>query len=299
MPLVRAMRLINALEAGTLNAAGLQSLLAADPSRANELSVMLAMRGQVRRVLSSPGAWAALVGGGASITDVLLRSSMVAQELADYPDAAGQLADAASTTTAGVAQLVANEATFLALLRRTARMSVVDATPAMRALVYGGALGGGYLGCIHTVGSDRYAVVQAPKAVGEIAAVQWKISNDASAGTSSDDFGLANADAQNNVQHPLFQWARGLTIGGFADWAPPAYNVIRALAARVRPAVADNALFKAGGAQVYEASPVYWSATQHPSTTSTAWYVDFSSGSASSSYKTSSYRARVVRMIKL
>ena len=50
MPMVRAMRMLNAVEAGTLTGAQLQTLLTADPGRLAELNVLLGMRGQARRM---------------------------------------------------------------------------------------------------------------------------------------------------------------------------------------------------------------------------------------------------------
>ncbi|SFB96840.1 Protein of unknown function [Polaromonas sp. OV174] len=327
MPLLRAVRLFNALEAGTLTGAQLQALLVADPARVSELSVMFGMRGQARRMTASPTSFGALLGGtsalNALVTNTVFVREVEANPLAKglllaNPTATAKLAAAragldpaahattasvlaavfAAPSAAAVAGAISIESVFFELLRSAPQMAAVDASASLRSSVYGAPLAGGYFGVINTVGADKYAVVQAPKEAGEHAGVLWKTSQDDSANTANNDDGLVNANAQNNAAHPLFQWARGLGIGGYTDWAPPAYNVIQAIAAKLRSGVADSTPFKAGGAQAYEAVP-YWSATQHPSTTTTAWYVDFSDGSVASTYKNGSYRARAVRRIKL
>lgn len=43
MPMVRAMRLLNAIEAGTLTGTQLEDLLVADPGRLAELNVLLSL----------------------------------------------------------------------------------------------------------------------------------------------------------------------------------------------------------------------------------------------------------------
>ncbi len=61
MSMVRAMRLLNSVEAGITDAAALQTLLA-DAGRLSEWSAMLSMRGQVQRILSSTVTLAAVCG---------------------------------------------------------------------------------------------------------------------------------------------------------------------------------------------------------------------------------------------
>ncbi len=327
MPLVRAMRLINALESGTLSGAQLQALLTADPARVGELSVMFGMRGQARRMVASSTSFGALLGGtsalNALVTNPVFMREVEASALAMSLLLAGPVAKAklaaaragldpaayatsaavlaavlAAPSTAAMAGAISVEPVFFDLLRSAPQMASVDSNASLRAAVYGAPLAGGYFGCINTVGAAKFAVVQAPKISGDSAPIAWKPSNDASTGTADNDDGLVNANAQNNAAHPLFQWARALTIGGFTDWAPPAYNVIQTLVAKHRQATAENALFKTGGTQAYELVP-YWSATQHPSNTLYAWYSSFSDGATNNYSKSSTYRARAVRRINL
>ena len=62
MPLVRGIRTINALEAGTLTGTSLESLVQADPSRGVDINSVLQQRSQVRRVAQNDVALTALVG---------------------------------------------------------------------------------------------------------------------------------------------------------------------------------------------------------------------------------------------
>lgn len=330
MPLVRAMRLINALEAGTLSGPDFANLITGDPTRAAELSVLYGMRGQARRLAASTGAFTKLLGSAEAV-NLLVTNRVAMQEVKDMPTAfaALQADDAAfakylamsagldpaaystvaalmsniSTSHAHLAAMISNagEVGRFQVVKSAAAMTTVDASTSLRPLVYGEPLEGGYFGCINTVSGTRYAVIQAPKAMGESAPIKWKTTNDASTGTDNNDDGLANANAQNNASHPLFQWARGLVINGKNDWAPPAYNVIQDLATKMRPGLAENNRFKTGGAEAYEVAtvPQYWSATQHPSNTYSAWSVDFSTGAVNYNNKTNPYRARAVRRIIL
>ncbi len=310
MPMIRAIRMLNAIEAGTTTGAQLQALLA-DPGRLAEFSVLCAMRGQAYRMASavttmnaiaqSPLARAAV---GSSSRDagfaVMSQSSMAIGKLiaghaglapAAYADAAAVAASAPAMVA-----VCASESAVLLLAASSVATTEVDYSAAARGNFYGAPCGGGYLGVIQNAAGARYAVIQAPKATGDSAPIAWKSANTDSPGTLDNDDGLANANAQNNASHPLFAWARSLAIGGFNDWAPPAYNVLMAIVAK--HSRAENALFKAGGSQVYEDVP-YWSATQHPGGPSNAWYSSFSDGSTLTITKDRTYRARVVRRIKL
>lgn len=62
MPMIRAMRLLNAIEAGTTSGSQLETLLSSDPGRAAEFSVLCGIRAQVRRMLSAPTTMAAIFG---------------------------------------------------------------------------------------------------------------------------------------------------------------------------------------------------------------------------------------------
>ena len=67
MPMVRAMRMLNAIEAGTTSGAQLESLLA-DPGRLGEMQALLAMRGQVKRMASSSTAMTAVAASATAVS---------------------------------------------------------------------------------------------------------------------------------------------------------------------------------------------------------------------------------------
>lgn len=77
MSMVRAMRMLNAIEAGTLSGAQLETLLTADPGRLAEFNVLLGMRGQARRMVASSTAmtavWASNTASDAVLTSATAR----------------------------------------------------------------------------------------------------------------------------------------------------------------------------------------------------------------------------------
>lgn len=70
MSMVRAMRMLNSVEAGTTDASALQTLLA-DAGRLSEWAAMLSMRGQVERMVSSPATMGAVCGSPRAIGALL------------------------------------------------------------------------------------------------------------------------------------------------------------------------------------------------------------------------------------
>ena len=75
MPMIRAMRLLNAVEAGTTSGAQLQTLLQADPGRLAEFNVLLGMRGQTRRMAASSTAMAAVAASSTAMAAVAASST--------------------------------------------------------------------------------------------------------------------------------------------------------------------------------------------------------------------------------
>jgi len=73
MSTLRSLRLLGAVEAGTVSGAQLQTYLI-DAGRASELSVLLASRGQSRRMAGSPLTMAAIVASPAG-TDIVFKSA--------------------------------------------------------------------------------------------------------------------------------------------------------------------------------------------------------------------------------
>lgn len=62
MPMIRALRLLNAIEAGTTTGAQLETLLSSDPGRAAEFGVLCGIRAQVRRMLAAATTMTAIFG---------------------------------------------------------------------------------------------------------------------------------------------------------------------------------------------------------------------------------------------
>ena len=78
MPMIRAMRMLNAIEAGTLTGAQLQTLLTGDPGRLAELNQLLQLRGQVRRLAASSTAMAAVIASSTAMAAVAASSTAMA-----------------------------------------------------------------------------------------------------------------------------------------------------------------------------------------------------------------------------
>lgn len=76
MSTLRSLRLLGAVESGNVNGPTLQSYLT-DVGRASEFSVLLANRGQSRRMASSPLTMSAIVGSTAA-TDIVFRAATAA-----------------------------------------------------------------------------------------------------------------------------------------------------------------------------------------------------------------------------
>lgn len=89
MPMIRAMRLLNALEAGTLSGPQLDALFQADPSRVGEFQVLLDMPGQLRRVLSSETTLAALAAADTVWSAYPIRTPQLFTRFADIPAVIG------------------------------------------------------------------------------------------------------------------------------------------------------------------------------------------------------------------
>ena len=148
MPMVRAMRMLNAVEAGTTSGAQLEALLIADPGRLAELNVLLGMRGQARRVAASSTAMTAVAASSTAMTAVAASSTamtavdandqavriwMLAGTGLSYTDYASVAAVAASSTAMG-AVWASNTATDAVFASATARLAVYNSDTALSAL---------------------------------------------------------------------------------------------------------------------------------------------------------------------
>ena len=78
MPMVRAMRMLNAIEAGTLTGSQLETLLTSDPGRLAEFNVLLGLRGQVRRMAASRTAMQAVAASSQAMAAVAASQNALA-----------------------------------------------------------------------------------------------------------------------------------------------------------------------------------------------------------------------------
>lgn len=104
MPMIRAIRLLNAVEAGTANAAALQALLA-DAGRAGEFNMLLAMPGQSRRIVNNPVTLSTILASSAA-TGMMVASR---QAMTTITESAPALA-ALMATPAAMTSLMASAA---------------------------------------------------------------------------------------------------------------------------------------------------------------------------------------------
>lgn len=119
MPLMRAIRLLNSMEAGAITAAQLDTLLN-DAVRAGEFSVMLTMLGQVQRMLAS-----------GTTLDILLSSNKALAVLLNSPSCRLALWQSDTALTA-----LANKPSALTLIRAHARTSIINQATATAATPY-------------------------------------------------------------------------------------------------------------------------------------------------------------------
>lgn len=156
--------------------------------------------------------------------------------------------------------------------------------------------GGYYIGNIEIPDGfyeGTYAVIMAPQEAD--VSLQWKTSNSGTAGTSSDVDGMANTLAMTETEalalaHPAAAYCRDYSGDNFNDWYMPARNELL-IAWDNR---ADLAALNMGMNTTY-----VWSSTQHPSSASNAWSRRFSSATENTILKSSVFRVRPVRRLKL
>ena len=127
MPIVRGIRTINALEAGTLSGSGLESLVQADPSRAVDINSALQQRSQARRLTQNDVALTALVGSP-SVANVVFTNS-IANTI---------LIPAIANSANAVVAMTSNDANFERLLsanNETAFYTITTSAVAMQNVV--------------------------------------------------------------------------------------------------------------------------------------------------------------------
>ena len=193
--------------------------------------------------------------------------------------------------------------------------------------------GGYYAGANIIVGSKEYAIIIAPKELGETV-LQWKTSTSVTSGANSTYDGKANMAAIEVAGlsiHPAAQYCANLDINGFNDWHLPApdelevgyrylkpttisnYTYSRPLHNAVNgtnpnsnpvgsgytsgsPSLTGVSDFQSSGSQVFETT-YYWTSMEYSS--SNSWIQYFNYGTQTYGNKANSYRLRAVRWLEV
>lgn len=187
----------------------------------------------------------------------------------------------------------------------------------------GDAFGGGFFaGQISTAGNGvaDYNLVIGPVASTQ-STLQWKTTNTATSGTSSDIDGPTNS-ANMTGSNPAGSFCNGLTVGGFSDWYMPAKNELQVCYENLKPSTNANGAFginpnaipprtstytsgnpaqtaaaafvTSSGAEAF-ATQYYLSSTEFSARD--CWRQNFNEGEQGNGYKNSSYRVRAVRRV--
>ena len=111
MPMVRAMRLLNAVEAGTTTGSQLDALLLADPGRLSDWATLLVLPGQCTRMAASSTAMTAVAASSTAMTAVAA-SSTAMTAVAASSTAMTAVAASSTAMTAVAASSTAKMACF-------------------------------------------------------------------------------------------------------------------------------------------------------------------------------------------
>ena len=193
--------------------------------------------------------------------------------------------------------------------------------------------GGYYAGGNIVVGSKEYAIIVAPKGLGETTAI-WKTTQTSTSGANSTYDGKANMAAIESAgisNHPAANFCANLNINGFNDWHLPAPDELEVCYRYLKPTTDTNAEtsrplhndingtnpnsnpvgigytsnvpkqtqipeFQISGIHVFD-SVGYM--TSMDATATTSWLQLFSIGFQVYDSKTTSYRVRAVRWLEV
>ena len=129
MPMLRAIRMMNAVSVGTLDGAGLETLLA-DTGRLGEWKEMLEWKGQARRLAQNPQAMAAVIASSTAMAAVAASSTAMAAVIASSTAMAAVIA----SSTAMAAVWASDAASDAVLTSSTAKLAVYNSDTALAAL---------------------------------------------------------------------------------------------------------------------------------------------------------------------
>jgi hypothetical protein len=190
----------------------------------------------------------------------------------------------------------------------------------------GAALAGGFFTGLINIGQDTYALIAAPKSVGEYRG-PWNESDKSVIGAESYCDGFANTTAMADAGSEMAQWARSLNIDGYSDWYIPARDELELAYRNLKPTADENLesfrdgdnpssspvgypytgalpgqttaeAFRQGGEQAL-APNWHWSSTQYAANPANAWLQVFDDGSQGYDHKSYSGRARAFRRLKI
>jgi hypothetical protein len=164
----------------------------------------------------------------------------------------------------------------------------------------GSPLAGGFFAGEMTIDGERFVLIVAPKASGEMMDLVYKLNNrNVFDKAESDDDGLVNSALINDANHPAVQFCCGLEIGEFSDWYLPSRDELMQLWRNLGPN-RKNApdLFSVGAAEAFQEA-WYWSSTEFAQYSLLAWIVGFRYGYQDSFSKSDQLGVRAVRRLKL
>jgi len=164
----------------------------------------------------------------------------------------------------------------------------------------GSPLGGGFFAGEMTIDGVNYALVAAPKALGEKLELEYKQKDWRDAdGATSDDDGALNSETLADGNHPATDFCRSLQIGEHNDWYLPSRDELAMMYRNLGPNKKGTPeLFRAGAAEAFE-NRWYWSSTEHASYSFHAWSVNFSGGYQDGSGKSYGAGVRAGRRFKI
>ena len=191
----------------------------------------------------------------------------------------------------------------------------------------GTSMGGGFYAGRIRIESQVFALIVAPRALGEVSDKKW-ITRDKDVPSAASYFdGLANTKAMADAGSKSAKWAQDLRIGDADDWYLPAQDELEIMYRNLKPGTCENycwmrsginlsavesgrpyapdiptqtlaEAFQTGGDEAF-AEEWYWSSTQHASNSASAWSQNFYDGSQLNYGKSSELRARAVRRLAI
>lgn len=205
--------------------------------------------------------------------------------------------------------------------------SMLKESPNSADASYGAPMAGGFYAGRVLIANIAYALIVAPKELGEKTNIGWNDAYTRVDGARSYFDGFANTRAMAEAGSKLAAWALALNIDGVNDWYLGSQDETEILYRNLKPGTDANSqwgrsginvsaipptypyqaesplqttcpLFQSGGAEAFEEAE-YWTSTQHASVSDFAWYQDFSNGGQDYWDKGHKLRARVVRRLPL